>query len=372
MKTGIQMHEDYDKENGHIPFRQVQGSVPGRSRPDFCRRRSAIFTLLSDSGKFIEKFTRIFCIVSVSLSIMGSSVFPASRPYEVTLDKVIATVNNKPVTLADYHLYLKLSGEPVLDEVVSEEILKRLLEEKIIVDDALKKGIGASREEIETGIAEFVALNGITEEELESYLQEDGIHMEDYRGMVEEQIMIAKHISFYVETRVVIRDDEIEKFYNDQREQFLKCPEKVELKAIFLKLKDRASVTEITDLKRRALKIVSLLQGGESFDTLLYIYSDEPLRSLDGKLGTFERETLVPPLDKAAFSLKEGEISGPISVQDGIYFLKVVKSTERSYRSIEEAREDIYNAIFEKKREKIYNEWIKSLWEQASVNITKG
>lgn len=366
------MHEDYRSEHGHILLQQIQGSVHGRCSSSSCRRHPSTFTLLFDPRACIKKFTRIFCIVIVSLSIMDGSVFPASRPYEVTLDKVVATVNNKPVTLADYHLYLKLSGEPVLDEEVSEKTLKRLIEEKIIVADALKQGIGASTEEIETGISEFVALNGITEEELESYLREDGIQMEDYRRMVEEQIMIAKHISFYVETRVVIRDDEIEKFYNDHREQFLKSPEKVELKAIFLKLKDRASVTEITDLKRRALKIVSLLQGGESFDTLLYVYSDEPLRSLDGKLGIFERETLVPPLDKAAFSLKEGGISGPISVQDGIYFLKVVKSTERSYRGIEEAREDIYNAIFAKKKEKIYNEWIKSLWEQASVSITKG
>jgi parvulin-like peptidyl-prolyl isomerase len=148
-------------------------------------------------------------------------------------------------------------------------------------------------------------------------------------------------------------------------------PETVEVKAIFLRLREGASVTELTDLKLKSLRIASLLQEGEYFDRLLYEYSDEPLKSNEGVLGQFRRGALVPRLDSVAFALREGETSSPVWVSEGAYILQLVRRNSEQYKTLSEVKEEIRHRLHAQKREKIFNEWRKTLWEKTFVTINQ-
>jgi peptidyl-prolyl cis-trans isomerase SurA len=287
----------------------------------------------------------------------------------VTVDRILATIDDQVITFADYKLFTKDLTDGQSGDGIDENLLRHLIEEKLIAREAVRRGLEASDSEVEKAIEEFKSLNNLSQDDLEIFLKEDGTDLEKFRTIVRERILISQMLGSEVDAKVLITDPEIEEFYLVHKREFLDSPEYVELNAIFFLLREGSSLTEITDMKRRALRIVALLRDGDNFERLVDEYSDEPLRSHRGVLGKFARGALIAPIDRKAFAMKEGEISDPIWVGDGVFILRLIKRTDETYKPVEEVRAEIYNDLFEQKREKVLNDWIKSLWEKFSVKM---
>jgi peptidyl-prolyl cis-trans isomerase SurA len=330
----------------------------------------------------IKKFSlksKSYMIRNITLFLMflinSLAVCPS---YAITVDRVIATVGNDVITLTDYKQFVKSMDGNIEDtgkmenkDVVDETLLKRLIEERIILQEAKSKGIEVSDEDVDEWMRAFIKENGVSQEEFEEFLKEEGMDLNDYMRLTRDKIISLKLINIYIDSKVVINDDEIEAFYSENKKNYIKIPVSVVAGAIFLRVEKDASVTEITELKRRSLKIASLLKKGESFDRLVYEYSDEPLKSQEGILGEFTKGELIPPLDTKVFSMEKGEISDPVWVSDGVYILHLIDRKTGLHKPIEEVEREIYYYLFEQKREKLFNNWIEVLWEKASVKIQK-
>jgi parvulin-like peptidyl-prolyl isomerase len=74
-------------------------------------------------------------------------------------------------------------------------------------------------------------------------------------------------------------------------------------------------------------------------------------------------------LDKKVFSMKKGEISDPIWVSEGVYILLLVDVSNELYAPLEDVKGAIMSELYKLKRERYFNEWLKTLWEKASVTI---
>jgi len=56
-------------------------------------------------------------------------------------------------------------------------------------------------------------------------------------------------------------------------------------------------------------------------------------------------------------------------VGDGVFILQLVSRTQETYQPLEQVRKTIYENLFRQKREQVFNEWIKALWEKSSAKI---
>lgn len=289
--------------------------------------------------------------------------------YAVTVDRVLATVGDEIITYTEYRKFVEGMAEIENKEAVDEKILRSLIDEKIILYEAKKTGVEAGDMETEQAIAEFKERHKLSPDEFKVMLSAEGLNEDGFRKVMKEKILVSKLIGMEVESKIIVSEEEINDYYNMKRRDYINIPEKIEVKAVFIRLKEGASITEITDLKRKTLKIVYLLRRGEDFDQIVDEYSDEPLKGQGGSLGTFVRGILIPQLDNAAFSMKEGEISNPVWVNEGAYILKVIKKNNESFQPFEAVKEDISKRIFGQKREKLMNEWVKKLWEKSSVKV---
>lgn len=287
----------------------------------------------------------------------------------LTIDRVLATINNEIVTLSDYKKYIKLSGYIENTEGVDKNILRQFVEEQIILKEADRKGVEVTDSEINLAIEDFKEDNDLTDETLRLTLKEENISFEEFKNNFKNKIKIAKLMQSEIESKIIITDKEIKDYYETNKTKFLDSSLSVYIKAIYLKVKENITVTELTDLKLRALKLYNQLKEGDSFDRLVIEYSDEPLKSNGGILGIFHRGTLLPPLDKKAFSMKKGEISEPIWVEDGVYIIQIVDIFPEVYKPVEDVKNEIYNTLLYQKKESYYNNWIKLLWEKMSVKI---
>jgi peptidyl-prolyl cis-trans isomerase SurA len=314
-------------------------------------------------------FLPTFFVLVFSLLII--SVWPAKVACGRTLDRVIATVGDEVITFSEYRKFVTGLDETFNEDTIDEKILRRLIEERIIVREAVRKGLEASDEETGKMVDEFKSQNDLSQKDLESFLNDEGMSVKSYRKILRDQVLASKLVGEEVDSKVIIRDREIRDYYDKNRSEFVDSPGKVELMGVFLRLGDDASLTEITDLKLRALKITAMLRDGYGFGSLVDEYCDEPLRSQDGIMGWFSKGALIEPLNNVAFSMKVGDISDPVWVGNGAYILQLKAKSKETLKPFNDVKMAIYNNLYKQKRDKLYNEWIKALWEKSSVRINQ-
>jgi parvulin-like peptidyl-prolyl isomerase len=289
--------------------------------------------------------------------------------FGLTVDRVLAVVNGEIVTLSEYGRFVARTDQTAEKENVSERYLKTLIEERLILQEAKSKGYDATEEEVNQSIASFLKQTGIQEKELEKNVGAENLSMSDYRTLLKENIRVLKCIEKEVTAKVVVSSSDLSRYYEQHRTLFLQSPEKVLVMAIVMKLSNAPSLTEITDLKIRSLKVYAEIKNGESFERQVHKYASEPVKSLDGILGEFEKGAMIPALDEKIFSMKEGEVSEPIWTKDGVYILKVAKRTQVAYTPFDKVRDELYAKAYEEKREEAFNLWMKKLWERSSIRI---
>ncbi len=287
----------------------------------------------------------------------------------LTVDRMLATVNNNPVTLSDYKKFVFQITGTVASDNVNEYYLKLLIEEKLVLLEAVRAGIDATEEEILWSMNDALKQRGLLPQDLDKKLSDEGITLTDYRQLIRNHIVASKIIDKEVNAKLIVDPADVQQFYERNLQLFQESPQKVLVKAIYLNLHDHASLTEITDLKIKVLRLSADIKKGASFEMLAMKYTDESLKKRDAVLGEFERGMLIPVLDEEVFTLKEGEVSEPVWTKDGAYILKVIKITEPRYMPFETVKEQIRERVYEQKREEKYNAWMKGLWVNASVTM---
>ncbi|MDZ7698779.1 MAG: peptidyl-prolyl cis-trans isomerase [Deltaproteobacteria bacterium] len=141
---------------------------------------------------------------------------------------------------------------------------------------------------------------------------------------------------------VEITDKEIVSFYEYNIEQY-KHPKEVKARHILFKV-DEDAADEVAQKARKAAEaVLKKARQGADFAKLAKQYSEGPSSSNGGDLGYFQTGQMDPAFERAAFSLKPGEISDPIRTPFGVHIIKV--------EDIREARTDPLEAVREKIKE---------------------
>ena len=78
------------------------------------------------------------------------------------------------------------------------------------------------------------------------------------------------------------------------------------------------------EIKKQAEAVLKKAQSGSDFTALAKVFSQEPgARQTGGDLGFFTHGQMVKPFSDAVFSMKPGEIRGPVKTQYGYHIIKL-------------------------------------------------
>ena len=244
-------------------------------------------------------------------------------------NKVLAKVNQKPITQADLEFMFSNINPQTASHFVGPEGEKRLLSElinqKLLLEDA-----------IELGIEEEEAFKAELEKLKENLLSQFAI----------------KRIIDSIETS----EEEALSFYNEHPEYF-QSPEQV-----------RASHILVND-EEKANALYEEIKNGGDFALIAADNSSCPSSAAGGDLNYFTRGQMVPEFEEAVFSLSIGEISKPVKTQFGYHIIKLTDKKEASTPSFDESKATIMQNLAAQKQHDAYGKYIEKLKNKHSVEI---
>ena len=315
---------------------------------------------------------------SLSFLILATSLWLEPLFAAEVCNRVVAVVNNDVITLYELNNRMKeMTGVPPEELMLKsdamyrdarQKILELLIDEKIAQAKIKELRIQVSDRQVDNYVEKLKRDNQLTQEDLVAGLEKEGLSYEKYRERIKRDIERAQLIEYEVRSKIIIREETIQKYYEEQKGTF-GVAEKVQLAGIFLMRKNLKSEEEMRELYRKAQEIAVKLKAGADFSQLAGSYSEGPGAKDGGDLGQFTVDHLEPGLKGVVEALPEGGISDPLVRPNGIQIIKVTKKQTGKIRSLEEMKEAIYGILYQEEVNRRYQNWIKELRESAYTRV---
>jgi peptidyl-prolyl cis-trans isomerase D len=247
-----------------------------------------------------------------------------------------------------YRQMLQMNNPPLTPSEFEENLRRALLIEKLrnavtgwmtVTDAEVAEEYRRRNEKVKLDVVPLTAdafrsQVDVSDADVAAYFEKN---KENYRTGEKRRIRYALVDVDQVRQQVKVSDAEIEAFYKQNIAQYT-TPEQVAASHILLRLDDK----DPAEVRKQAEEIVKRARAGEDFAALAKQFSqDESNNSSGGSLGEFGRGTMVPEFEQAAFAMKPGDISDPVTTSFGIHVIKVDKNQPATTRPVSEVRAEI-------------------------------
>ncbi|MFO7153252.1 MAG: peptidylprolyl isomerase [Bacillota bacterium] len=256
--------------------------------------------------------------------------------------EAVAKVNGEVITKDElYDLMVKAVGDQALDYLITQ---------KIIELEAKKQNITVTDEDINKELEKVYEAYG-GETIFKQNLELSGHSLDEYK----EELALTIKAKKLVEPRIEITEEEMKAYFDEHKDEFAQ-EQQVHARHI------------LVDNENLAREIYEKLKKGEDFAELAKQYStDTATKDNGGDLGFFGKGEMVEEFEKAAFSLKVGEISSPVKTEYGYHIIKVEEKKEAQEPNYENSKEKIKDILFDQKFQEEYYSWIQELYSQYEI-----
>lgn len=262
--------------------------------------------------------------LAIAVPILFSSYAEANT---VALDEVIVIVNDEAITRSEYQTRYKRQqietdqGSEQIPEQVDNEILERLIDERIQAQVAHATGVVISRAEVESTLGNMAAQNNFSQAQLIAELEGQGISEAQFLRSIEEQILIQRLIDISVTSRVAVSDQEVDYYLQTHKERY--NPSQIyELSHLFVATAGKSA----TEIEHEAENITHIYQGllqGQSFAKAVKDFSDSENKENGGYMG-WRKEQQLPELFLTALrQTPVGGVTQVVQSPNGFHIIKL-------------------------------------------------
>jgi len=277
-------------------------------------------------------------------------------------DKIAAVVNGEIITQKDLNDFLNFTRmqysrgnqgkeEGGLPNLSKEELLQRLIEDRLILQEAKKEKVSPEEARVKSKLDE-IKRHYPTESEFAEDLAKQGLVRADLENKIRDQLMTMSIIDQKVRSKVRVYPVEVTSFYEGNKKLFIK-PRELQLLVFTFKNEDLA----------RAFSYQ--LRIGKKPEDLATRYS-----FTFNNLNVSEGDDLRPEIKEAVFKLGFGEISNAVKVDNQYYIFKLVNIIDSRQLTLNQAQEKIQAYLFDKKMQESLLEWLNGLRKQAYIKLS--
>lgn len=270
---------------------------------------------------------------------------PAAKPLsEEIIDSVIASVNGKPITLSDLRQRVgrELSAKTAADDPAARAALDQIIAERLIEEEASARKISVGESEVDSYLNEVARRNGLSRQEFEEALRNEGRSLGAYSRQVRFEILRSRLIGRTLQGGVSVSDEEVQR-YLESHPELGATVQQLKLSQLSIRSAGRSE----QELSALLTQVKQRLDQGYTFESVANEFGDgdsNQARILEVAEGDLNEEI------KAALSgLREGGISEPVASGRGILFFKLEQRTTAASEEREQRESEVRELL---KREK--------------------
>ena len=319
------------------------------------------------------------------LSLIFITFFTFYTPLPVfaeIIDRSVAIVNNDVITLSEVNEIGKPLFKRIAEQTPPEQlqetlrqartaVIEQIIDRKLLLAEAERYNITVSEQEIDNAIENIIARNQTTRQELIREINRMGLSEAEYREDLRDQILKSKLTGIVVHSKVVVPEKAIIDYYNtnyakeisDGGYYILQIGVSYNLNSGTPESSRTAAMKKIEQIRNQAL-------SGADFRKLAREYSTLPSAVDGGDLGVFQKEEMAPLMRKAVTRLEPGGISEIVSTRVGFQIFKLLSRQDgESITKVpfETVKENIRETLYQQEIERLYENWIKNIRQQAYI-----
>ena len=283
----------------------------------------------------------MICKKAVYLTLIVLLIGGVSGVHARTFDRIIAYVNDDVVTKRELDVLVnqramelqqvyRFSKREALNEAERQrsELLDRLIRQMLLLEAALTLKITVTEVEVEQYIKDFKDRYQIeTDEEFKKQLNQEGMTLIAFREQSERNLKTERLVMGRIVPRLQIRDKEIQKFFEENRDQLSTKVDKVHLRHIFIAFKpnqaDRDAAYENVTKARNQIE-----SGDAKFEEFAQRYDASQQAGSLVEASTEEFSKFPKLFQDSLTDLAIGTLSEPVEADKGLYVFTVEKKTD--------------------------------------------
>jgi len=296
------------------------------------------------------------------------------KPVPEQLPDVLARVNGEDVTKSDFDKLITQmemsAGQPVPKERRDEiyrSALDQLVTYTLLSQETRARGIKPDDKEVDQQMQQ-IRSQFKTEEEFTKALAGRGMTPERLRSDMSKEASIKTMMDAEVAGVAPVSDAEIRDFYEKNPDKF-KQPEGVRASHILIPVPQGGDAAAKNVAKAKAESVLKKVKAGGDFAKLAQENSSDGSAQQGGDLGFFTPGQMVGPFDKAAFSMKPGEISDLVETQFGFHIIKVTEKKDASTVPLEQVTDRVREFLAGQRKQERGQAYIKTLKGKSKIEV---
>ena len=278
---------------------------------------------------------RSFSQVSLPVAlILAVGLLPMAGCKQTHNADVVATVNGHAIMRAelDKNYQDQLGENPQQRQLPQEQadslrlnVLRELIEEEIVQQQAAKMNLTATNEEVDAKFAEMKA--PYTEDQFQERLKASHQTVDDLKHALRRNLTINKLFNKEINSKITVTDADVANYYNQHKSEYNLIETQYHLAQIEVTDQPAAQAgnlqnskaTNDVEAKRKIQALKNRLDSGEDFGTIAMNFSEQPETAPNGGDMGFVAESQMhadPAVFNAVTKLKAGETTDILPLLD--------------------------------------------------------
>ncbi len=294
-----------------------------------------------------------------------------SNPRGEIVDRIVAVVNEDIVTLSELIETISLRSSELEnsdEKQAKREMLDELIDRLLIRQELNRANVGVTEQEVNMAIEDVLSQNRMSEQSLRMALMEQGNSYKRYRDELRDQLGKMKIVNQQIRSKVDISEADLKNFYRQQVGE-LESKMSCHIRHILIRVPEETTPQEMQNLRGKAESLLQEIQNGADFAETARSHSHCPSAQTGGDLGFLKEGETFPELEESMISLEPDQVSEVIQTPLGFHIVQLLEKKVSSTRSFEEAREGIYQLLFQKEVERLYSVFLSQLRSKAYIEL---
>jgi len=321
-------------------------------------------------------------LLASSASAQTHPAVPQSPYGGVTVEDIVARVNDQIITQSDYDRAMKEMDDEAKQhgatrQQISEghkDLLRDLIDRQLWLSKGKELSITGETELIKRLDEIRKQYNMESLEDLEKAAKEQGVSFEDFKANIRNTIITQEVMREEVGRKLQFTQGEVQRYFDQHKQEYAK-PESVQLSEILVSTgPDPDDKDKVAAGKAKADDIEAKLHAGGNFSQLAKSFSDGTTAADGGAFGTYVKGDghLAKVFEDAAFARKTGEYTEPIRTKQGFIIFKVDQHVAGGVPDFKDVQQDVEQNFYESRMMPAMRAYLTQMREEAYIHLKDG